>query len=250
VNLSDRASSSTRLHSPHGSAQHADGASRLLGATIDPAVATAIMAEAEIAGRRKRDPLGCPGPIEFDGTGRIRSLRQEPLSTALASRLEAAGGMEAGEPGIWLHHQPNATTWNISGNGGRNWTHSAVVSPESTSGFVDDALSRGQTVVSGPSGQTSLLASFGKHLSEADPDFPLPDLHLLTLMSLVFDGGHSTEEVLYTLDRVTGRPADGPLRGYEAIARLASSGAESQALHERLKNAFDKTLDYHRKHVA
>jgi hypothetical protein len=66
----------------------------------------------------------------------------------------------------------------------------------------------------------------------------------------VFDGGHSTAEVLYTLDRVTGRPTDEPLRGYEAIATLASSGAERQALHERLENALDKTLDYHRRHVA
>jgi hypothetical protein len=501
MNLSDLASSSTRFCGPHESARRADHADRLLGATIDPVVATAIMAEGETAGRRKRaprDPLECPGPVEFDGTGRIRSLRPESLSPALASRLEAAiikpladtrsdapleaprpprsiltvamhllrsdvsldaralahdarrlflssslshesvaalldtgirrlganerllgrfkelageikkqttmpqladnlygrtfesllvddlvreppaavlnaahrlgsgvlgtlarfdeldrslvvaglaealradprpwhglcpsltefldrpsmdtlsscvarassgieavkvafvaasmlkstltlklratpqwlrdsdryyretifpekpqevsnlrggkpGGLEAGEPGIWLHYQPNATTWKISGTGGRNWTHSAVVSPESTSSFVDSALSRGQTVVTGPSGQTSLLTSFGQHLAQANPDFPLPDHHLLSLMSLVFDGGHSTEEVLYTLHRVSGRPLDGPLQGYEAIATLTSSSVDSQALYERLENALDKTLDYHGTYVG
>lgn len=181
------------------------------------------------------------------------------------------GGLEARKPGNWLHYQPNASTFEFHSRKrvGKNYTHARVVAPGATesgspNGFVKDALIRGQTVVNGASGQTNLLAFFGQHLASVNPRFSLGDHHLNTLMALVFDGGHSTEEVLYTLDAIekSTRPwmaslaalltcwPDGQLRGYEAITTLADNTADEQALRQRLEKALDMTLDYHGSHVA
>jgi len=193
---------------------------------------------------------------------------QKPQDKSILSD-GARGGIEARRPGNLLHYQPSATTFEMQGTGGKNHSHARVVAPDAAepgapASFMKDALTRGQTVVTGPSGQTSLLTFFGQHLADVNPRFPVGDHHLNTLAMLVFDGGHSTEEVLHTLSTIEKATQswvaslaalypcspDPTLRGYEAIARLGDTDADQQALRQRLEKALDKTLDFHASHVA
>ncbi|MBW8832505.1 MAG: hypothetical protein JF606_24520 [Burkholderiales bacterium] len=60
-------------------------------------------------------------------------------------------GVVAQAPGNWLHYHPKPTTID-NGMTGSNETHKKVHSPSNLSRFEVNALSTGQTVVSGPSG--------------------------------------------------------------------------------------------------
>ncbi|MBW8832506.1 MAG: hypothetical protein JF606_24525 [Burkholderiales bacterium] len=103
------------------------------------------------------------------------------------------------------------------------------------------------------------MAFFGQHLASVNPNFSQKEHHLNTLMFLVFDGGHSTQEVLSTLDAIKsskdptfpGSPSVAEFAGgYESIADLSSSGAGKQALQERLDKATELTVDYFAQNVA
>lgn len=194
---------------------------------------------------------------------------RKPQTTSMLSDGNR-GGLEARIPGNRLHYQPGTTAFEMQGQaGGKSCTHARVVDahaaePDAPKGFVKDALTRGQTVVTGPSGQTNLLAFFGQHLADVNPRFSLGDHHLNTLMALVFDGGHSTEEVLHTIDAIEKSSRswiaslaatlscslDAPLKGYEAIATLAENSSDELDLRKRLDKALDMTLDFHAEQVA
>lgn len=189
-------------------------------------------------------------------------------------------GVPAGGSGNWLRHQPRDESMQSDG-GGKDWTHARVVRLQRLSRFEEHALARGQTVVNGPSGTTNMMFFLGEHIARTNPQFSQADHHLNTLMFLVFDGGHSTHEVLATLDAISFSRGQGENRasknaaaasffscgggvgrasikaavasfsgGYAAIAELAGSEAEKQALRQRLDTALERTLDYFATHVA
>lgn len=171
------------------------------------------------------------------------------------------GGVHASGPGNWLHHQPRGETMKFDGQG-KSWTHERVVQPKRLSRFEEDALARGQGVVNGPSGTTSLMFFLGEHIAGRNPGFSEAGHHLNTLMFLVFDGGHSTHEVLATLNAIRVSSGRGATRaskkaavasfggGYAAIADLAGSEAGRQALRTRLDSALERTIDYFATYVA
>lgn len=79
------------------------------------------------------------------------------------------------------------------------------------------------------------------------------------MICLVFNGGHSTEEVLFALDAIRdlhtpgseprGLPED--FRGgYELIAELADGKAGKQMLRDRMDTALERTVAYCAKHVV
>ena len=109
-----------------------------------------------------------------------------------------------------------------------------------------------------------MMAFLGQHLAKADPGFSQEDHLLNTLMFVVFDGGHSTHEVLSTLDalkRFQGVSKFDPgastaqvsvadyAGGYEAIAELGSPESQ-QDLRERLDQATELTVAQFAAHVA
>jgi hypothetical protein len=78
-------------------------------------------------------------------------------------------------------------------------------------------------------------------------------------MFVVFDGGHSTEEVLCTLDAIEksrqGQNVSGTTlaefnEGYQAIAKLGATEADRQALKKRMDEALDQTVKRFATHVA
>jgi hypothetical protein len=166
----------------------------------------------------------------------------------------------AGKPGNWLHYQRNASSLDMPVCGeNRNWTHYRMPDPAELSMFEKDALLRGQPVVNGMSGQTCMVSIFGQHLARQNPALSLPDLHLAALMCLVFDGGHSTEEVVATVDALKAFHSPGSVEpgwssgfrgGYEAIADMAGDEATRQTLRERMDSALDRTLRYCAEHIA
>lgn len=161
-------------------------------------------------------------------------------------------------PGNWLHYQPNASVIETP-RVGMNWNNYRMPNPAELSLSETDSLLRGQTVINGLSGQATMVSFFAQHLARNRPTLSLPDIHLATMMCLVFDGGHSTEEVLATVDALKGfhspeavapGPASGFRGGYEAIAELASDDADRQALRDRMDAAIDRMLGYHAEHVS
>jgi hypothetical protein len=180
------------------------------------------------------------------------------LSTQKPGGKSKLSGVFAQNPGNWLHYQPNAA---ITKNPwqGTSWTHSRVVTPERLSLFEQDALARGQPIVNGASGQTGMVVSFAHHLARSHPQLSHQDLHLAVMTCLVFNGGHSTEEVLFALDSIKGLHAPGSVEpgwasgfrgGYEVIAELAGNEADKQVLRNRMDAALKRTVAYCAKHVA
>jgi hypothetical protein len=216
--------------------------------------------------------LQSPGPIpswlaRANATYSAKVRPQKPTEMSMLVQVE--GQLLAREPGNWLHYQPKVTHFNTLRPIGKDHAHDRVVAPDAASsrapsGFTKNTLLKGQTVVNGPSGQTWLSEWLAQHLAQQEPDFPLGFHRLNTMMALVFDGGHSTEEVLYTLKfaEELDQPlaswlckwlccsTDEPTSGYEAIPFLLETSADQQALRERLDKALDQTLDYHAKHIA
>ncbi|WP_284407588.1 hypothetical protein [Acidovorax sp. SUPP3434] len=161
-------------------------------------------------------------------------------------------------PGIWLHYHPKASSIQNPGTG-RDNTHSRIPQADALSLFEQDAFSRGQTVVNGLSGQTGMVSFFAQHLSEADPSVSMKNVHLGMLMTLVFNGGHSTEEVLatahalqpmHTPGRTDERANAAFIGGYEALLDLAEDEASKKDLAARLERAVDRTVQYCADHVA
>lgn len=177
-----------------------------------------------------------------------------PQKPTEQSRLN---GLHVQTPGNWLNHHPKPDTI-LTGDSAYSWTHAKMSSAESLSAFESHALSTGQTVVNGPSGTTNLMAFFGQHLARRNPNFPEANHHLNTLMFVVFDGGHSTQEVLSTLDAIkklsqgqSAQDAVGQFAGgYAAIAELGATEAERHELRARLDKATAQTVQYLATHVA
>ncbi|MDA8521918.1 hypothetical protein [Acidovorax sp. NCPPB 4044] len=165
--------------------------------------------------------------------------------------------LTAQKPGIWLHYHPNASTIENPGTG-TDHTHSRVPDAEKLSLFEQDALTRGQTVVNGLSGQTGMVSFLAQHIAKDEPSLSMKNVHLGMLMTLVFNGGHSTEEVLATAHALqpmhtpgsTDRRAEAAFTGgYEALLDLAESEQARADLVERLERAVDRTVQYCAEHV-
>ncbi|PMS32363.1 hypothetical protein C0Z16_07075 [Paraburkholderia rhynchosiae] len=180
------------------------------------------------------------------------------LSSQKPGGKSRLSGVAAQQPGNWLHYQPNAATTKSPWQG-TSWTHARVVTPERLSLFEQDALARGQPIVNGASGQTGMVVSFAHYLARTHPRLSQHDLHLAIMTCLVFNGGHSTEEVLFALDAIKGlyapdsvEPgwASGFRGGYEAIEELAGNEADKQMLRDRMDAALKRTVAYCAMHVA
>lgn len=190
---------------------------------------------------------------------------QKPPKSTLHERGEAS--VMAREPGNWLHYQPNGSTFHPP-DAGKSWVHNRTIDHEAPSEFTRHALSSSQTVVNGMSGLATILAFFGNEIAQNNPHFSLADHDLNTMAAMVFDGGHSTEEVLSALKAsrtamkhwdsqwwqpvaqlLMGSPQ--PLiSGYEGIAALVRNPDAVQDIQARLEKTLDRTLDYYGQHTA
>lgn len=206
-----------------------------------------------------KDVLSIRRPRWLTGSDLFFTLKVLPEKTA-ASDLE---DVQSSDSGNLLHHHPKPTP-SENAVPGYSYTHRKRVTPDQPTRLQQTAFSAGQTVVSGASGTTSMMAFLGQHLAKADPGFSQEDHLLNTLMFVVFDGGHSTHEVLSTLDalkRFQGvsnfAPAGSTAQvsvadytgGYEAIAELGSPESQ-QALRERLDQATELTVQQFATHAA
>jgi hypothetical protein len=166
--------------------------------------------------------------------------------------------LTAQTPGIWLHYHPKVSSIENPASG-KDWTHSRLPKADALSLFEQDALSRGQPVVNGLSGQTGMVSFFAQHLADTGSSLSMNNVYLGMLMNLVFDGGHSTEEVVATAHALrpmhepgsTEPGPDGAFRGgYEAILDLAEDEGARQDLAARFERAVDRTVQYCAEHVA
>ncbi|HET9645885.1 MAG TPA: hypothetical protein VFP68_21595 [Burkholderiaceae bacterium] len=177
-------------------------------------------------------------------------VSQKPQNASILTNFSQTSGN-------LLHYHP--TTDQTPGINAYSWTHSKVVSVDNLTPWQAKALSKGQTIINGLSGTTNILAHLGKHIAQKNPEFREPEHHLNILMFVVFDGGHSTEEVLCTLDAIEqsrqGKDVSGKTLGdfgdgYQAIEKLGATEADRQALQNRVDEALNQTVEHFATHVA
>lgn len=164
-------------------------------------------------------------------------------------------------PGIALAHQPAALTRPDAllmrshtfgraplldaAHGAQGGPHS----PPAASSPDQPVLQQGAIFVSGPSGSTSVLTHVFQAVKQQDPEFSMGDAMLAGLMFMVFDGGHSVNEVLAghhaivsTHDFAERRRLLNQPHAYGEVARLAASPADQRHLQSLLDGALDDAL--------
>ncbi|AXE36429.1 RTX toxin [Chromobacterium phragmitis] len=134
---------------------------------------------------------------------------------------------------------------------GRNVAAGRILTPGKETAFERNALSQGQSVVTGASGSTNIMVHLNQHLAGELDGFSPEQAYLNTLAFLVFDGGHSVNESLsvYQALAETGDKRAEVLQNYTAdyrdLIKLAPAGSQ-ESVEQALAAAFDKTVDLNR----
>lgn len=162
--------------------------------------------------------------------------------------------------GITLHHQPNPTDGTGMSNSIRPSTVNMpqITPDDNVTASVDTALSHGLPYASGVSGSTNIMLHLLKAMQDEGSDVDVPNFVLGTMMFLVYDGGHSVHEVLWTanqLNETLGFNLD--LGGGDDPTAFVADYTKLQALFgdtnrakldEALDGAMTRTLDYFQEH--
>ena len=100
--------------------------------------------------------------------------------------------------GIHLHYQPGGERYEhaSAAEGSKSWADDKVLDAGSVGTFDRRALDAGQPIVNGVSGSANILAFLHRHLAARDPEHDEAAGMLAALTFLVYDGGHSINEVL------------------------------------------------------
>lgn len=107
--------------------------------------------------------------------------------------------------GLRLHHHPkNEATPEFQN--GRNWTTQKKAELSNLSGFEANALANEKPLVNGTSGSTNIMSYLNDYISRRDPTFSKDLGALNTMMFVVYDGGHSVNEVMAVHDTLEKMP--------------------------------------------
>ncbi len=163
--------------------------------------------------------------------------------------------------GLRLHHHPkNEPTPEFQN--GKNWTTEKIHNLSKPTAFEINASLNENTVVNGVSGSTNIMAFLNDHISRSDPSFSKEHGLLNTMMFVVYDGGHSINEVMAVHDVLQKVPED-RLRyqhhqhvlnerkeflanysmSYNDVINLGRQDGSSHQIYQALSSALEKTVD-------
>lgn len=143
----------------------------------------------------------------YNGVIMKQTGRDKPMVPD-GQKLETEGA------GITLRHQPPAvkedwmvpsqrpTTINRPQIGGEDMAGHDTSGGPRTTDAIQEALAHGAPYASGVSGSTNIMLHLLKHLKDKGKAIDTRDYLLGTMMFLVYDGGHSIHEVLWTANQL------------------------------------------------
>ncbi|CAE6865706.1 hypothetical protein R69746_08079 [Paraburkholderia aspalathi] len=127
----------------------------------------------------------------------VVGLARSPVEGIVAHRTRRYG--------INLHYQPGGSDYPAF-RLAKSWADDKVLQEQRISAFDGRALDAGHPIVNGASGSANILTFLHRHLALQDAGHPQAPGMLASMMFLVFDGGHSVNEVLgvyESIDRAT-----------------------------------------------
>ncbi|MBK3844034.1 hypothetical protein [Paraburkholderia aspalathi] len=168
--------------------------------------------------------------------------------------------------GIRLSYQPEYDEY-MDFEPAKSWSDAKVPRNGSLTGFEQNAMAAGHPVVCGASGSTNITSFLLHHLHTQDPHFADGPAMLGTMSFLVFDGGHSANEVMGVYDAIAAVPPRTDTRpfdrnmlrersrhmasyrlDYQRLVTVADSPDTARAVEHAMDAALEKTLDYFDEH--
>ena len=158
--------------------------------------------------------------------------------------------------GIHLHYQPGGERYEgaSSAGGSKSWADDKVLDAGAVGTFDQHALDAGQPIVNGASGSANILAFLHRHLAARDPEHDEGAGMLAALMFLVYDGGHSINEVLgvyESIRRADARTQHSGMAGWDAgTSEIVPAHVDSIASMLQASSLEGTTFDARAGHLA
>jgi hypothetical protein len=158
--------------------------------------------------------------------------------------------------GIHLHYQPGGERYERTSaeEGSKSWADDKVLDAAAVGRFDRHALDAGQPIVNGASGSANILAFLHRHLAARDPEHDEAAGMLAALTFLVYDGGHSINEVLGVYESI--RRADAqqeknrPAQADEGTSEIVPAHAEPIVSMQRASSKEHATFEARAEHLA
>jgi len=159
-----------------------------------------------------------------------------------------AGHMKTSEYGNRLANHPSNEKHD-SFRTTKSWAYANIPpSPDTLSEFEKRAQAHGHTIVNGASGSANIMYFLSRHIAQEDPDFSTENALLASMMFLVFDGGHSLNEVAAVYEANKADDRAGYLAGYSLDYRkmpgMMASVDSSKAVSAALDTALAKAIEF------
>ena len=158
--------------------------------------------------------------------------------------------------GIHLHYQPGGERYEgaSSAGGSKSWADDKVLDAGAVGTFDQHALDAGQPIVNGASGSANILAFLHRHLAARDSEHDEGAGMLAALMFLVYDGGHSINEVLgvyESIRRADAQTQHSGMAGWDAgTSEIVPAHADSIASMLRATSLEGTTFEARAGHLA
>ena len=158
--------------------------------------------------------------------------------------------------GIHLHYQPGGERYEgtSSAGGSKSWADDKVLDAGAVGTFDRHALDAGQPIVNGASGSANILAFLHRHLAARDPEHDEAAGMLAALTFLVYDGGHSINEVLGVYESIrragTQTQKSHPAGADEGTSEIVPAHADPIASMLRASSREGATFEARAEHLA
>ena len=158
--------------------------------------------------------------------------------------------------GIHLHYQPGGERYEhaSAAEGSKSWADDKVLDAGSVGTFDQHALDAGQPIVNGVSGSANILAFLHRHLAARDPEHDEAAGMLAALTFLVYDGGHSINEVLGVYESIRRADAQAkksrPTGAGEGTSEIVPAHADPIASMVRASSKKGATFAARAEHLA
>lgn len=163
--------------------------------------------------------------------------------------------------GLKLQHHP-AYEDHHNFQPAKNWTTGKIMNLADPSSFEMNALTYENPVTNGASGSTNIMSFLNQYIAARDPSFSADQSALTTMMFVVFDGGHSANEVMAVHDVIKNTPKENYQNyndviaarkqglanyrlDYNDIIKLGADAGYGERIEQALDSALGKTVTYY-----
>lgn len=176
-------------------------------------------------------------------------------------QVEIQNGNKHQGYGLKLHHHP-AYGEHHNFQPGKNWTAEKIMNLGGPSSFEMNALTYENPISNGASGSTNIMSFLNRYIAARDSSFSADQSALTTMMFVVFDGGHSANEVMAVHDVIKNTPKENYQNyddviaarkqglanyhlDYNDIIKLGADAGYGERIEQALDSALGKTVAYH-----